>query len=58
MILTISEILVERKYENAQKLSIFKQSASAVSPENPSLLVEKIRAFFKGVKSENTNSRN
>jgi len=47
----ISEILVERKYQNAQKLKDLKKSVSVISPENPSLFVKKIREFFRGVKS-------
>jgi CRP-like cAMP-binding protein len=58
MIERISEILVERKYQNAQKLRDLKESVSAISPENPGLFVKKIRDFFKGVKSSENPLKN
>jgi CRP-like cAMP-binding protein len=47
----ISEILVERKYQNAQMLRELKERSAITLPENPRLLVAKIRAFFSGAKS-------
>jgi len=46
-----SEILVERKYQNAQLLRELEERAATTIPENPRLLGAKIRAFFSGAKS-------
>ena len=53
IVVKISEILVERKYQNAQMLRELKEHTSTTLPENPRLLVKKIRAFFSGIKSTN-----
>ena len=47
----ISEILVERKYQNAKLLEKSTEHAPVKSPESSTLLVDKIRSFFKISKS-------
>jgi CRP-like cAMP-binding protein len=48
---TISEILVERKYQNAQMLEKLTQHISTQSVASTNILVDRIRSLFKVSKS-------
>jgi CRP-like cAMP-binding protein len=54
----ISEIIVERKYRNAQKIKELEESTRGVPTVNTNLLIEKIRALFKPGKPADTQVKN
>lgn len=54
----ISEILVERKYQNAKLLEKVIQHAAAKPVESSTLLVNRIRSFFKVTKSASSPQKN
>jgi CRP-like cAMP-binding protein len=45
----ISEIIVDRKYQNAERLRELNEITSNEVVVNSNLLMQKIRSFFKGV---------